>query len=174
MNGLGQLANLKELAQWGSLMDNVGLSRAEVLVRFADWAPMLAKAAPEGVKQEVMDLDIGTIARMYDALFDRAPDESGLNYWIGVSEAGAGMTALARDFVAGAGAQVDALGDAAYVAWLYEAGLKRTADEGEVAYWAGLIEKGALDRGDVLLAIADSSEMIALTGMMSTTIDLVY
>lgn len=172
VNGLGQLVDLKQQAQWTWLADGLGLSRAELLVRFADWAPMLAKAAPEGITLDIADLDIGTIVRMYDALFDRAPDQAGLNYWIGVSEAGVGMAALARDFVGGAGAPIDAMSDAAYVAWLYQAGLERTAEEGEVAYWAGLLDSGALERGDVLLAIADSSEMIALTGMMSTSIDL--
>jgi len=35
-----------------------------------------------------------------------------------------------------------------------------------------LLGQGRVDRGDVLLALADSAEMVALVGMMSTTFDV--
>ena len=38
--------------------------------------------------------------------------------------------------------------------------------------WAALIDDGTLNRGDVLLGIANSAEMAALVGVMSTSIDL--
>ena len=54
----------------------------------------------------------------------------------------------------------------------YEATADLETEEAEVAGWAALIDDGTLNRGDVLLGIANSAEMAALVGVMSTSIDL--
>jgi hypothetical protein len=120
----------------------------------------------------IADTDVGMLVRMYDTLFDRAPDQGGLNYWIAASENGISMAAIADTFVDAAEGQFGGMSNAQYVAHLYQAGLERTASQAEIAGWAALIDDGTLNRGDVLLGIANSAEMAALVGVMSTSIDL--
>ena len=171
-NGMERSGNLKELYGWLIGLDAGARTRADVLLEFADHFAMLQYMDWVGSSAWIADTDVGTLVRMYDTLFDRAPDQAGLNYWIAASENGVGMAAIADTFVAGAEGQVGGMSNAQYVAHLYQAGLERSGSQQEVAWWATLIDDGVLDRGDVLLGIANSAEMAALVGVMSTSIDL--
>lgn len=172
LNGADRPADLRELYTWLFALDDGAETRAEVLLRFADSFIMQQHDGWYGATVHVADTEIGTLVRMYDALFDRAADQGGLNFWIGVSESGLGMADIADAFVGGAEGQFGAMSNAQYVAHLYQAGLERTASQAEVAGWAGMIDDGRLDRGDVLLAIVNSAEMAELVGVQSTSIDL--
>lgn len=171
-NGADRFGDLKELSQWLPSLHADTETRAEVLLRFADSYIMQQHDSWYGQTQHVADTEIGMLVRMYGALFDRAPDQGGLNYWIAASENGIGMAAIADTFVNAAEGQFGAMTNAQYVAHLYLAGLERTASQEEIAGWAGLIDNGTLNRGDVLLGIANSAEMAELVGVLSTSIDL--
>ena len=82
------------------------------------------------------------------------------------------LAAIADTFVTVAEGGISAMSDAEFIAHLYQSGLERTASADEIAGWIKLMDDGALNRGDLLLGIADSAEMTALVGMMSTTIDV--
>jgi len=171
-NGADRPADLRELSQWLTGLNMGSETRAQLLLRFADSAVMQLHDRWYGATVHVADTEIGALVRLYDTLFDRAPDQAGLNFWIGASESGVGLADIADAFVGGAEGQFGAMSNAEFVAHLYQAGLERTASQAEVAGWAGMIDDGTLDRGDVLLAIADSAEMAELVGVLSTSIDL--
>jgi Ca2+-binding RTX toxin-like protein len=171
-NGMERGGNLKELYGWLVGLDAGARTRADVLFDFADHFAMLQYMDWYGSSAWIADTDVGMLVRMYDTLFDRAPDQGGLNYWIEASENGISIAAIADTFVNAAEGQFGVMSNAQYVAHLYQAGLDRTASQAEVAGWAALIDDGTLNRGDVLLGIANSAEMAELVGVMSTSIDL--
>ncbi|QBE65236.1 DUF4214 domain-containing protein [Pseudoduganella lutea] len=148
-----------------------GAARADVALLIADSAEKLAM--PTDV--HFGDTDVGTLVRLYSTLYDRAPDEGGLNFWIAAHESGLAMASIADAFVADVEgrSQYGGLGDADFVTALYHAGMHREPGAEEVQYWTGLLGEGHADRGDVLLAFADSAEKVALVGTMSSTFDLV-
>jgi len=170
LNGVERPGTYKELSNLlVSLRD--GHTRAEVLLKFADSFEM-SYARYAGTTTHIADTEIGSLVRMYDALFDRAPDAGGLNYWIGAFENGNTIATIADAFVTMAEGGINAMTDAEFIAQLYQSGLERTASAGEIAGWIKLMDEGALNRGDLLLGIADSAEMTALVGVMSTSLDL--
>ena len=170
LNGIGQPANLKELGWWTGWLN--ASTRADILLDFAEWGPTLIHARASGATTYIADTEIGSLVRMYDALFDRAPDAAGLNYWIGAFEGGNSIAAIANAFVNTAEGGINGMSDAQLIAHLYQAGLERTARADEIAGWLKLMDDANLTRGDLLLGIADSAEMTTLVGMMSTSIDL--
>jgi uncharacterized repeat protein (TIGR02059 family) len=156
------------LAYWAGQLAR-GAARADVALAIAD--------APEKLAMDV-DLgfgatDVGTLVRLYSSLYDRAPDEAGLNYWIGVHESGVSIAAIADAFVADAESRPQYVGmeDAEFVATLSATALHRLAGAVEAQYWTGALAGGHVDRGDVLLAFADSAEKVALVGTMSTSFE---
>lgn len=171
-NGADRAGNLKELSQWQYALLAGTETRAELLLRFADSYIMQQHDGWYGATVHVTDTEIGSLVRMYGALFDRAPDADGLNHWIGATENGVALADIADAFVGGAEGQFGGMSNAGYVAHLYRAGLERSGSIGEIAGWAALIDDGVLDRGDVLLAIADSAEMVGLVGTLSTSLEL--
>jgi len=171
LNGAERSGNYKELySLLAGLRD--GDTRAEVLLEFADSFGMLSYARSAGATTHIVDTEIGSLVRMYDALFDRAPDAGGLNYWIGAFESGSTITAIADMFVNVAEGGIDTMTDAQFIAHLYQSGLERIASANEITGWIKLMDDNDLSRGDLLLGIADSAEMTALVGMISTSIDL--
>jgi hypothetical protein len=170
-NGAERVGNQKEL-YYLFVGLRAGDTRAEALLKFADSFEMLSYARFAGATTHIANTEIGSLVRMYDALFDRAPDVAGLNYWIGAFESGNTIATIADAFVTMAEGGINAMTDAEFIAQLYQSGLERTASAGEIAGWIKLMDEGALNRGDLLLGIADSAEMTALVGMMSTSIEL--
>lgn len=118
------------------------------------------------------DTDVASLIRMYDTAFGRNPDEAGLNFWIGSSEAGMSMhdIAIAMATSTEAQAQFGGMSNAAYVQQLYLQGLERTGTAQESKAWIDALDSGLVSRGDVLLGFSDSAEMIALVGVMDTSI----
>jgi uncharacterized delta-60 repeat protein len=105
------------------------------------------------------------MARLYVAALHRAPDTSGLGYWLQQVAHGASTAEVARDLLA-ASEFTQLLGgdtsDQAFLSALYEGTLHRQGDPAGVAYWQAALTAG-LHREDVLLAFADSTENRANT-----------
>ena len=53
---------------------------------------------------------------------------------------------------------------------LYSSALDRTADVEGLNNWTEALENGSMDRADVLLGFANSTEKIQLMGVVTTTI----
>jgi hypothetical protein len=166
---LGRAADAGGLAYWTTRLANGELSRADLALAFVDSGEKLQMVASHAL--EFGASDVGVLIRMYDALYDRRPDLDGLNYWIKRSEAGVSLADIAERFV-DADEATGGLDGQSFVAHLYRTALEREATPLELADWSALLANGHVDRGDVLLAMAESAEMAALVGVMSTTFEI--
>lgn len=115
----------------------------------------------------------GIITRMYDAMFDRAPDLQGLEYWIRMSGQGLSMIDIANQFVISPEAQTlhGSQTDAQFVDALYQRSFGRAADTAGRGYWTGLLEQGKADRATLTYSFANSEEKIALEKASGYTLD---
>jgi serralysin len=102
------------------------------------------------------------IMLLYRAGLGRDIDSGGLEYWANALENGNAMDQMALSLIDSAefsqrfGAPQD-MGDADFVAVLYQNVLGRNAAAPEVDYWHGQMEQGA-ERAQILLAFAQSDE----------------
>ncbi|MFC7516519.1 DUF4347 domain-containing protein [Herbaspirillum sp. GCM10030257] len=116
---------------------------------------------------------LGTITRMYDALFDRAPDQQGLDGWVKTSNAGMSMHDIANNFLASPESKTlfEGASNAQFVDSLYQKALGRTAAEAERSAWTGILDGGNADRADVLYAFVNSAEKLGLEKANGVTLD---
>jgi subtilisin-like proprotein convertase family protein len=106
-----------------------------------------------------------TVARLYYATFERAPEAAGLDYWEKQLDQGFGAVALANEFVKSVEFSArygSNLTNQAYISLLYDNVLDRAADAPGLAYWTGQLASG-LSRGQVLLGFSESAEFVAKT-----------
>lgn len=105
----------------------------------------------------------GQAYRVYQAAFDRLPDDAGLGYWIREMDSGAAdLTRVALNFLLSAEFQQTygapgAVSDATFVTLLYNNVLDRDPDAEGLAYWLADLERG-LDRERVLASFSESAE----------------
>jgi hypothetical protein len=172
-NVLERSGDTDGMAFWTGQLAAGTVTRAGLALQFADSAEKLA--LPSSSQLDFNDSDVATLVRMYEALFDRKPDEAGLNFWIGVHESGVAMRTLAQDFLSGSesAAYYATLDDAHFVAALYRTALGHDPSAPEALDWAARLADGVTTRADVLLALADSAEMVQLVGTISTSIETV-
>ena len=113
-------------------------------------------------------LDIDGIAgqayRIYQAAFNRIPDEQGLGYWIKQMDNGALLGEVAQGFIGSAEFKFlygEASDDGRFVELLYANVLQRSPDTGGYEYWLDALDAG-LTRADVLAYFSESSENVLL------------
>jgi hypothetical protein len=172
---LGREADAAGRTYWLGLLDQGKADRAEVMFAFANSAEKLAQEKANGYTLDFAHTDVATFVRMYDTLFDRKADTGGLNHWIAASENGMALRDIANSFIHGEEAvlKFSAMSNTQFVEYLYKAGLDRQGRAEEVAAWASQLDSGAIGRADALLGFADSTEKIALVGVMSTSIETI-
>jgi uncharacterized repeat protein (TIGR02059 family) len=172
-NALDRAPTDAERAAALAQLETHAASRADLALQLADSDAMLARAGAQQAALDFNHSDVATLVRMYSALFERAPDEGGINYWLDVRATGLSMSAIADRFVAASetGSLHGKLDDGAFVDMLYRTALARTESAAEKSYWADQLAAGTLDRGQVLLAFADSAEKIGLVGVIGTSIE---
>jgi Ca2+-binding RTX toxin-like protein len=126
-------------------------------VYFADKEVALVSADSSG----------GQLFRMYQAAFGRAPDAAGLDYWTKVLDSKSmKLQDVASGFVQSS--EYRALYGANQsnhdlVAKFYEHILHRGADAGGLDYWTGVLDNHAASVTQVLTAISESPESVALS-----------
>lgn len=103
------------------------------------------------------------VTRMYDTVFDREPDPTGLPFWTARSRAGMALDAMAEGFM-----QADEFrltygtpDNAEFTALLYENVLDRPGEPGGMAFWTRLLDQGIADRADVVAGFSESAEHAA-------------
>jgi len=117
---------------------------------------------------EVDQVDKGvsdSIVRLYYGVFDRAPDQEGLEYWVDLYLDGTSLNNIADEFVISSEweSRYGDLADPEYVEVLYNNVLDRDPDlEGEI-YWIAELESN-LNRSELLRFFSESEEFIAKTG----------
>ena len=111
------------------------------------------------------------VTRLYDAAFDRAPDDAGLAFWTNTVQSGVSLDAVADFFVASPEFQTryGNLGAGEFVDRLYLNVLEREADPAGRAFWTNALNSGQLDRGGVTLAFSESPENVGQTNTTPNT-----
>ena len=104
-----------------------------------------------------------SIDRLYDAAFGRAADMAGLTYWVSQVDGGTTLNNVAQSF-----AQSDefaytygSLQNSDFVTAIYRNVLHRDPDSSGKDFYTNQINSG-VSRGDVLLALSESSEHASL------------
>ncbi|PZW48010.1 uncharacterized protein DUF4214 [Humitalea rosea] len=149
-------------AAWHTAQLDAGASRAQTIAVFIDSSEAAHRFEvlyPGGVF--IPDPITRRVAMAYDAVFDRAPDAGGLVYWADLLRNGhldeSGM-------IQSIGGSDEFLGKyagsshATFVAAIYAQALEREPDPGGLAYWAHLLEAGAVTRTEVVVLIGMSTE----------------
>ncbi len=102
---------------------------------------------------------VGSVARLYWAVFGRQPDDSGFAYWMARLTAGLTLSDAARTWSSlpewqGAYQGTD---NATFLQRIYGNVLGRTPDDGGLAYWLDRLDRG-LTRSDLVLLFSDAPE----------------
>ena len=125
-------------------------------------------------------LDISGIAgqayRVYQAAFNRTPDNAGLKYWIGLMDGGYTLAGVASGFIASAEFKTlygSNPTNELFVSKLYDNVLHRTPDEGGYNYWVGLLNTNKIDSISTLINFSESTENQAgVIGVIQNGIEL--
>lgn len=136
-----------------------GISRQEVVVGFSESAEFKQKiwaATPNGIW--VQDGQAASIARLYYATLDRAPDSRGLSDWTAAAKGGMSLVEIAGGFTQSSEFQTryGPLTDSEFVDLLYENVLDRAADLGGKAHWLTVLSQSS--RESVVIGFSESQE----------------
>jgi hypothetical protein len=111
----------------------------------------------------------GQAYRLYQAAFNRAPDNAGLGFWIAALDRGMSLQAAAGGFIASPEFQQkygSNPSDADYVSQLYRNVLHRDGDTSGTAFWLDALHNGH-SRAEVLAFFSESPEnQAALIGQI--------
>lgn len=102
----------------------------------------------------------GMAYRLYQAAFNRSPDEGGLGYQMNALDNGLNIAQVAANFIASPefNATYGNLNDTQFVAQLYQNVLHRGPDAGGLAFHTGNLANGANTRANVLVGFSESPE----------------
>jgi Ca2+-binding RTX toxin-like protein len=168
-SALDRPADQGGLLGWTSALDSGSVDRADVLLSFTNSAEKLASSV---IEFDFNQSEAATLVRLYDTVFDRRPDQAGINDWLTANENGMSMHDIALGFIGSAEAQMfrGDMNDEEYVDMLYQGALGRSAEAEGRAHWVNYLQNGG-DRADALLSFANSAEKMDLIGVVSTSID---
>ena len=102
------------------------------------------------------------VIRLYDTVFDRAPDPEGLKFWTGHMDNGwslhtvSGLFITAEEF----GLTYGQPDNRSFVAEMYRNVLDREGEPLGVEGWTGWLDSGAMDRASVVAGFSESQEHI--------------
>lgn len=102
------------------------------------------------------------IVRLYDTVFDRAPDAEGLEFWNGAAHNGFGLRDLANFFIA-APEFASTYGEPTtlgFVQSLYQNILDRPGEAEGIAFWTNALDAGLADRAQVVVGFSESAEHV--------------
>lgn len=160
-NVLDRAGEAEGITYWTRLLNEGSSTRGQILVGFSESPEHIAKLRPQ-VEVGLWDQNEAavSVARLYHAALDRAPDAGGLTYWTQRVEGGQPLSAVADGFAFSAEFQqtYGALSQEGYVRQLYRNVLDREADAGGLSGWLAELTSGRMDRGDVLLGFSESLE----------------
>jgi parallel beta-helix repeat protein len=149
------------VSHWANALDASTLNRGQVLAKFSESAEHISLMRP-AVEKGLWDQDetAVSVARLYYAAFDRAPDAGGLTGWTDSVKSGNALANVADKFAASAEfkATYGSLSNQKFVEQLYLNSLDRQGDAGGINYWTQTLDAGQLDRGDVLVRFSESFE----------------
>jgi hypothetical protein len=161
----GASASPAEISGWTILIDKGEMSRADVVVQFAESAENRANTAGI-VADGIWDRDESAIAvaNLYDTAFDRLPDLGGLSSWVSLLHTGnLTLQAVANSFYnSDEASALRGLNDSDFINAIYNNALDRDAEAAGTASWLTQLNSG-MSRADVMLAISSSDEHQQIT-----------
>jgi hypothetical protein len=102
------------------------------------------------------------VTRLYDTVFNRAPDSEELAFWTNAMNSGTTLDTVADLFIASPEFSRNAsLANPEFVNLLYRNGLEREVDAAGLDFWTSALQRGTIDRGGVALAVSESAEGLA-------------
>jgi Ca2+-binding RTX toxin-like protein len=116
-----------------------------------------------------VDGNAGGVYRLYQAAFDRKPDDGGLSYWIRQADAGASLKDIAQAFTSSnefVQMYSSAPDNAGLVMRFYQNVLDRTPDAAGLSFWVDLLDRKALTVSEVLANFSESAENVAAVGQI--------
>mgnify|MGYP002399305212 CR=1 FL=1 len=116
----------------------------------------------------------GSVYRLYQAAFNRTPDQVGIAYWIGQGDASVSLTNIAAGFTGSVEFQntYGNLADHQFVDQIYQNVLHRAGESAGTAYWYGQLDSHAQTRQQVLVGFSESTEnQAAVIGVIQNGID---
>jgi len=118
----------------------------------------------------------GQAYRIYQAAFNRTPDNGGLKYWIGIMDSGVSLPTVSSAFIASAEFQ-QLYGtnptNEVFVTKLYDNVLHRAPDADGYKYWVDLLNTGRIDKTSTLVNFSESNEnQVGVIGVIQNGIDL--
>src|SRR6185312_4888138 len=150
------------LANWVGMLASGQDTRAQVVTGFSESQEDITElATPVQQGLWIGDAAAGEVARLYDAVFGRLPDGSGLANWTHTLEGGASLQTVADGFVGSVEFQTTygALDDTGLVTLLYHNVLHRDPDSGGLANWVSALAGGE-SRSQVVVGFSESGEHI--------------
>ena len=161
LNVLDRAGDGGGITYWTNLLDTHTQSRGQVLAGFSKLAEHVQKLAPV-ISEGIFDVNetAASVARLYDATFNRLPDGNGLLYWKDQIDHGTSLSTVAAAFASSSEFQntYGNLSNQAFVDLIYHNVLHRAGDPGGVAFWTNALASGQTNRGDVLLGFSESTE----------------
>lgn len=103
----------------------------------------------------------GQTYRIYQAAFDRKPDDEGLKYWINLMDSGSSLTTVASAFQLSTEFQGKYGANPSYeelITAMYSNVLHRAPDQGGFDYWKSQMNAGAVNRDSLLVNFSESAE----------------
>ena len=118
----------------------------------------------------------GQAYRIYQAAFNRTPDNGGLKYWIGIMDSGVSLPTVSSAFIASAEFQ-QLYGtnptNEVFVTKLYDNVLHRAPDADGYKYWVDLLNTGRIDKTSTLVNFSESNEnQVGVIGVIQNGIDI--
>lgn len=107
-----------------------------------------------------VDGNAGQVYRLYQAAFNRVPDQTGLGFWIGHRDGGLPLQTVAQAFVESSEFRSlygSALSNTAFLQAVYQNVLHRSPDAAGLHFWTDALQSGA-SRPSILVDFSESVE----------------
>ena len=166
LNVLGRGGEAEGRAFWIDSLEHRGAGRADVLVAFSE-SPENKAGTAALVQGGIWDRSeaAAEVARLYDTVLGRLPEETGLMFWKEALEAGrATLDEVADDFATSREFRdtYGATTNRQFVDALYRNSLDRAPEQAGQDFWTAGLDAGVA-RLEVVLAFSESAEHVALT-----------
>lgn len=111
------------------------------------------------------DTNAACMYRIYDAVFNRLPDDEGIGFWVHALENGYDLLGLATHFMQSNEYRAmygDNPSNRDLVTGYYRNILDREPEQAGIEFWLGVLDQGRATREEVMVAISESAEHQAL------------
>ena len=163
-NAFNRSPSNNEINDWLAYL-NAGNTRQQLMLVFAESAEhRTATWSTLSAGLWVGDAQTESLARLFDTVFNRLPDENGLITWRTAIANGSSLLDVATAFLASAEGQAryGGLSNAQFVDMVYQTALNRAGDAGGIAAYLNGLNAGAITRAQMLVEFSESAEHRAI------------